>query len=65
MICYLYCIFAFTSELFPFVAYIFVVVNFSFSLRNMPLIFLVKLFGDAELFKLLLVIKLWISPCQI
>ena len=50
MIYYIYCIFAFTSELFPFVVFIFLVVNFSFSLRDIPLTFLVKLFGGAELF---------------
>ena len=36
--------FAFTDELFPFMLFIFLVVSFSCSLGEVPLIFLVKLF---------------------
>ena len=44
LISYLSYMFAFTNELFSFIIYMFLTVAFSFSLREVPLTFLIKLF---------------------
>ena len=60
MICYLYCIFVCTNELFPFVILMFLVVAFSFSLREVTLTFFVKLVSIFwVLYYIIFLLPLW------
>ena len=59
---YLCCMFVFTSEVSHFAFFLFLVVAFSFSSREVPLAFLVKLFIDGDgFFQLLLICRALIS----
>ena len=56
---------AFTNEIFPFIIFIFLVMTFSFSHREVLLTFLIKLFWLCWTLSLCLSVKLLISPSNL